>query len=69
MRVWDNMKDRDLENQILVRLDDATYNLIIDVADATESFKGQVVRRCIMRCIRQDRSAGWKKWIARLIGY
>lgn len=63
------MNDKDLENQVSVRLDDWTYRQIIKAADASESFKGQVVRRCIMRCIRQDNAPRWKRWIAKLIRY
>lgn len=63
------MKDKDLENQVLVRLDDWAYRHIINAADASDSFKAQVVRKCIMRCIRQDKSPRWKCWIAKLIKY
>jgi len=63
------MKDHDLENQILVRLDDWTYRQIINAADATDSFKAQVVRKCIMRCIRQDRAPIWKRIIVKFIRY
>lgn len=63
------MIDRDLDNQILVRLDDWTYREIIKAADASDSFKAQVIRKCIMRCIRQDRAPKWKRWIVKLIRY
>ena len=62
------MIDKDLENQILVRLDDWTYRQIIKAADASDSFKAQVVRRCILRCIRQDDAPRWKKIIRKILG-
>ena len=62
------MRDKDLENQILVRLDDWTYQQIIEAADATESFKAQVVRRCIMRCIKEDNKPRWKRVLRKILG-
>jgi hypothetical protein len=63
------MKDRDLENQINVKLDDWTYRKIVTTANATEQWKGEIVRKCIMRVIRQDSAPKWKKLIAKLIKY
>ena len=63
------MKDNNLENQINVKLDDWTYGQIIGAADRSEAFKGEIVRKCIVRCIRQDRAPAWKRFIAKFIGY
>ena len=63
------MKDRDLENQINVKLDDWTYRKIVNTSNATDKFKGEIVRKCIMRCIRQDSAPKWKRFIAKLIKY
>jgi hypothetical protein len=63
------MKDKDLENQISVKLDDWTYRKIVIRADETDEFKGAIVRKCIMRVIRQDSAPKWKRWIAKLIRY
>lgn len=63
------MKDKDLENQILVRLDDWTYKKILGAAESTDTFKAQVVRKCIMRCIRQDSAPKWKRWVTKFIKY
>ena len=63
------MKDNDLENQVLVRLDDWTYRKIIGAGQRSDLFKAQVVRKCIMRCIRQDSAPKWKKFIVKLIKY
>lgn len=60
---------KDLENQINVKLDDWTYRKIVNVSNATEQFKGEIVRKCIMRIIRQDSAPKWKRWIAKLIRY
>lgn len=63
------IKDRDLEKQISVRLDDWTYNRIIGSLNCSQQFKAEIVRKCIMRCIRQDSAPKWKRFIARLIKY
>ena len=63
------MKDRDLENQINVKLDDWTYRQIIKTSTANNQFKGEIVRKCVMRVIRQDSAPKWKRWIARFIKY
>jgi hypothetical protein len=62
------MIDKDLDNQILVRLDDWTYNRIIGSINASQEFKAQIVRKCIMRCIRQDDAPRWKKIIRKILG-
>lgn len=63
------MKDHDLENQISVRLPDNIYQRIIETSERTGLFKGEIARKCITRCIRQDSAPGWKKFIAKIIGY
>jgi hypothetical protein len=63
------MIDKDLENQISVKLDDWTYGRIIGSITASQPFKSEIVRKCIMRCIRQDDAPKWKKFIAKLIRY
>lgn len=63
------MQDRDLENQINVKLDDWTYRKILNTAEKAGLFKGEIVRKCIERAIRQDSAPKWKKFIVKLIGY
>lgn len=62
------MKDKDLDNQILVRLDDWTYQQIIKAADASDLYKAQVVRKCIMRCIKEDSKPRWKRALRKFLG-
>jgi len=63
------MKDLDLENQINVKLDDWTYQQIVGAQERTLEWKSEIVRKCIRKCIRQDRAPKWKRWIARVIRY
>jgi hypothetical protein len=63
------MIDKDLENQINVKLDDWTYRQIKNTAQEKNKYMGEIVRKCIMRCIRQDSAPKWKRWISRLIKY
>ena len=63
------MKDRDLENQVNVRMNDAMYADIIGASEKLGAFRGRIVRICVARCIRQDRAPKWKRFIAKLIGY
>ena len=63
------MKDNDLENQINVKLDDWTYRKILNTAEKTGLFKGEIGRKCIERAIRQDSAPKWKRWIVKLIKY
>ena len=61
------IKDRDLENQINVRLDDWTYKKIIGAHEKSGAWKGEIVRKCIMRCIRQDNAPKWKRWVLKML--
>lgn len=63
------MIDRDLENQVNAKMDDAMYADIIGASEKFGTFKGRIVRACIARCIRQDRAPKWKRVIAKLIRY
>lgn len=63
------MKDNDLENQINVKLPDDVYKRIIEASERSGLFKGEIARKCIIRCIRQDEAPKWKRAIAKLIGY
>lgn len=63
------MKDHDLENQINVKLDDTTFRHVTEAAKASEMFKGEIVRKAVIRCIRQDNAPKWKRFIAKLIRY
>lgn len=63
------MIDRDLENSVTVKFDDWTYGRIIGSIKVSQPFKAEIVRKCVMKCIRQADAPKWKKFIAKLIRY
>jgi hypothetical protein len=63
------MIDKDFDYSVTVNFDKWTHERIIGSVKASQPFKSEIVRKCVMRCIRQDDAPKWKKFIAKLIRY
>jgi hypothetical protein len=63
------MIDNDLDYSVTVSFDEWTHDRIIGSINCSQQFKAEIVRKCVMRCIRQDDAPKWKKFIAKLIKY
>lgn len=62
-------KDRDLDYSVTTNFDCWTYKRIIGSINPSQEFKAEIVRKFVMRCIRQDDAPKWKKFIVKLIRY